>query len=168
MINKKNKPNKVKQGVGAYDEALNFLTPKARSVRETENHLDECDYSEVEITQTIERLLGNGLLDDRKYAENFVETRLNTKPISRQRLREQLEGHFIPEELIDEALSAVDDERELNNAREIAEKYFRQFSGLDMEERLHRVGMRLMSRGYSFDDIKLALTELTEEIPDDE
>ena len=75
MINKKNKPNKVKQGVGAYDEALNFLTPKARSVRETENHLDECDYSEVEITQTIERLLGNGLLDERKTSLRRVLTR---------------------------------------------------------------------------------------------
>lgn len=168
MNNKKSKPNKAKQGVGAYDEALNFLTPKARTVRETEDHLDECDYSEVEITQTVERLLGNGLLDDRKYAENFVETRLNTKPVSRQKLREQLTGHFIPGEIINEALKSVDDETELNNAREVAEKYCRQFSGLELTERLRRVGLRLTSRGFSFDDIKTVLSEISESLPDDE
>ena len=157
-----------KNGNSAYDEALDFLTPKARTVREVENRLDECDYSEIEIMQTIERLLGNGLLDDRKYAADFVESRLNTKPVSRQKLREQLEGHFIEDDVIREALAVVSDETELSNARAVAEKFFRQFSSLPLTERLRRVGLRLGSRGYSFDNIKLLLAELADTAPDDE
>ena len=76
----------------AYDTALKFLTPKARTVREVELKLDEGSYSEGEIMQTVERLIEGGLLDDEKYARDFIESRLNTKPVSRFRLAEQLQG----------------------------------------------------------------------------
>ena len=159
---------KSRKGVSAYDEALCFLTPKTRTVRETEDHLDECDYAEMEIFDAIERLKENGLLNDEKYAADFIESRLNTKPVSRQKLREQLEGHLIGRETVDAALEAVTAETELNNCRSIAEKFFRQFSALDLTERLRRVGLRLVSRGYSYDDIKQCLGELTEGIDDEE
>ena len=158
---------KPRRGESAYDTALDYLTPKARTVREVENRLDECEYSEIEIMQTVERLCSSGLLDDAKYASDFVESRLNTKPVSRQKLREQLLGHYIDQELIDKALAVVSDEDELQNARTVAEKYFRQFSGLELSERLRRVGLRLAGRGYTFDDIKTVLAELTDELPDD-
>ena len=162
---------KNKTQASAYDTALDYLTYKARTVREMENRLDEGDYSEIEIMQTVERLINNGLLDDRKYAADFIESRLNTKPVSRNKLREQLEGHFVPSDIISEALSEVSDEIEYANAERVAEKYFRQFSSLELSERLRRVGLRLASRGYTYDCIKQVLSELTERIdeePDDE
>ena len=154
-------PPKAK-GRSAYDEALHFLTPKARTVREVEDHLDECDHSEMEIFETVERLKNAGLLDDAKYAADFIESRLNTKPVSRMKLREQLAAHFIDPAIIDSALECVSDEGELENARAVAEKYYRQFEGLEPAERLRRVGLRLASRGYGYDDIKRVLSELSE------
>ena len=44
--NTKEQRTKKAKGASAYDEALYFLTPKARTVREVENRLDECNYSE--------------------------------------------------------------------------------------------------------------------------
>lgn len=165
MIRKKQNAGKTKsksRGNSAYDEALYFLTPKARTVREVENHLDECDHSEMEIFEAIERLKNAGLLDDQKYALDFIESRLNTKPVSKMKLREQLIGHFIDQEIIDNALNSVSDDAELKNARAVAEKYFRQFEGLEPSERLRRVGLRLTSRGYGYDDIKTVLSELSD------
>ena len=154
------KPMRKKKGNSAYDEALHFLTPKARTVREMENHLDECDHSEMEIFETVERLKAAGLLDDEKYAAEFIETRLNTKPVSRMKLREQLVGHFIDPQIIDDALASVDAEAERSNAKAVAEKYYRQFENLDEQERLRRVGLRLSARGYGYDDIKAVISEL--------
>ncbi len=150
-------------GKSAYDEALDFLTPRARTVREMQEHLDESDYAEAEIDSVIERLTENGLLNDAKFASDFIESRLNTKPVSRRKLREQLEGHKISESALENALAAVTDEIELQNARAVAEKFNRQFAGLEDEERLRRVGLRLAGRGYSFDDIKTVLSELDDE-----
>ena len=162
--NKTNKKNYAEKksagGRSAYDEALDFLTPRARTVREMQEHLDEKNYSEAEIDAVIERLEGNGLLNDEKFACDFIESRLNTKPVSRRKLREQLEGHKVGGEALENALSAITDETELDNARSVAAKFFRQFEGLDDEERFRRVGLRLAGRGYSYDDIKTVLSEL--------
>ncbi|MCH5279056.1 MAG: RecX family transcriptional regulator [Christensenellaceae bacterium] len=157
---------KAKTQSSAYDMALDYLTSKARTVREMELRLDEGDYSEIEIMQTVDRLIGSGLLDDRKYAEAFIETRLNTKPVSRRKLREQLEGHFVPDDIIKDALNVVSDDVENANAKSVAEKYFRQFSSLELSERFRRVGLRLASRGYTYDCIKLVLSELGDQVDD--
>lgn len=105
--NIKEQRTKKAKGASAYDEALYFLTPKARTVREVENRLDECNYSEGEIMAAIDRLRNNGLLNDEKFARDFIESRLNTKPVSRGKLRRQLREHFVENAVIDEALSAV-------------------------------------------------------------
>ena len=73
--NTKEQRTKKAKGASAYDEALYFLTPKARTVREVENRLDECNYSEGEIMAAIDRLRNNGLLNDEKFARDFIEQR---------------------------------------------------------------------------------------------
>lgn len=143
--NTKEQRTKKAKGASAYDEALYFLTPKARTVREVENRLDECNYSEGEIMAAIDKLRNNGLLNDEKFARDFIESRLNTKPVSRGKLRRQLREHFVENAVIDEALSAVSDETELSNAAAVGSKYFRQYSNLPLKERLRRTGSRLVS-----------------------
>ena len=150
--NIKEQRTKKAKGASAYDEALYFLTPKARTVREVENRLDECNYSEGEIMAAIDKLRNNGLLNDEKFARDFVESRLNTKPVSRGKLRRQLREHFVE--------NAV--ETELSNAAAVGNKYFRQYSNLPLKERLRRTGSRLVSCGYAFDDVKTVLSELAE------
>lgn len=146
--------------LSAYDTALRFLTPKARTVREVELKLDEGCYSEGEIMQTVERLKDAGLLNDEKYASDFIESRLNTKPVSKFRLREQLRGHFVPDDIIDDALSSVPDDTELENAVELVDKYTRQFNGqCEGDELKKRVYSRLSTRGFSHETIMKAMGE---------
>ena len=68
------KKNKV--GNTPMDAGLKFLTAKARTVREMEDHLDSLNYGEYEVYQVVERLKELGYLDDAKYAADFVSTRL--------------------------------------------------------------------------------------------
>lgn len=139
------------------DAALKFLGYRARTVREMERHLDACEYGEVEVMETVQRLMELNLLNDRAFAEDFVRTRLSAKPVSRARLSEQLYAHEVPRDVIDEALSGVPDDAEEENACSIARKYLRQFQNLPEDERDDRVRKRILSRGYSFDVARLAL-----------
>ena len=153
-----NKKTKAPHCASAYDTALKFLAPKARTVREVETKLDEGNYSEGEIMQTIDRLRDAKLLDDAAYCHDFVESRLNTKPVSKFRLREQLRGHFVPDDIIEAELASLPDDTELNNAVEVAKKYVRQFENIeDVTEKLRRVYARLQTRGYSHETIMKAL-----------
>ena len=140
------------------DAALHFLGYRARTVRETERHLDEKQYGEYEVAQTIDRLLELGLLDDEKFAADFIETRLSTKPVSRRHLGEQLSA-----DVIAAALERVSDEEEQENASRIAEKYWQQFSSLEQRERQSRVMQRLLGRGYDYETARRALAAQPQE-----
>ena len=144
------------------DSALRFLA-RARTVREVERHLDACEYGEVEVYETVERLKELGLLNDAAYAEEFVRTRLATKPVSRAHLREQLLSHETDAEAIEQALLQIDDETQQKSAVSTAEKYVRQYAHLSQEERNEIVIRRLLARGYSYDDARAALSEATGE-----
>ena len=147
----------------AYDAALSYLSPKARTVREVELKLDEGSYSEGEIMQTVDRLKEAGLLDDEKYARDFIDSRLSSKPVSRFRLREQLRAHHVPEEIIREALDEVEPGTEFENAVAVVKKFARQFEGMEDEEKKRRlIYTRLQTRGFSHDTIMAAMNEADE------
>ena len=145
------------------DAALKYLGYRARTVREMERHLDTCEFGEVEIMETVERLCELKLLDDAAFAEEFVRTRLATKPVSREHLRAQLTAHELPREIVDAALSGVPDDAEEGNAVDIARKYLRQLTRLPEEERDMRVIKRILARGYGYDLAKSALKRVKDE-----
>ena len=164
MTKSMTKPKKATEtGRTPMDAALRFLGARARTVREVERHLDSCEYGEVEVYETVERLKELGLLDDTAFANEFVRTRLATKPISRAHLREQLLSHETEQEAIDVALSEIDEETQQRTATATAEKYARQYARLSPEERDEMVIRRLLARGYSYDEARAALRDAVQE-----
>ncbi len=148
---------KRKKNTAPMDAALKYLGARARTVREVERHLDDCQYGEVEIMETVQRLEELNLLNDQAFAEEFIRTRLATKPMSRAHLREQLLSHEIPKEILETVLAGVDDEMEQHSAYLVAEKYLRQFAGLEDGVRRDRALKRVLARGYSFDRARAAV-----------
>ena len=61
----------------------------------------------------IDRLITKGYLDDRKFAEWYVQNRFVKKGVSRKRLQMELMKKGISREIIDEVLSARNDEEEI-------------------------------------------------------
>ena len=134
---------KKKTGKSAMDSALDYLTSRPRTVREMENYLDGQNYGEYEVYAAVERLKELKYLDDVRYAADFVSTRLATKPLSRRKLKEQLRTHYLSADDID-----------------VAEKFYRQFEGLEEYDRRQRIVRRLAGRGYDFGVIRDSVEEL--------
>lgn len=163
MLQRGKKPEDAKQkGVTPMEAALKYLNPKARTVREVERYLDEQQFGEYEIMQVIDRLLELNYLNDKSYAEEFVRSRLATKPVSKMKLRMQMEAHELPADVITAALSTVSDADEQVHVRKVAEKFYRQLASLPEDELRERLLRRLISRGYSFDDANAAVRNLLE------
>ena len=110
------------------DAALDYLSDRARTVREVEEKLDSLNYGEYEVNQVISRLIELKYLDDEKYAADFIATRLATKPISRKKLWTQLYAHKLSKDVINAALEAVTPETEQENALTVAKKFNAQFA----------------------------------------
>ena len=123
------------------DAALDYLSDRARTVREVEEKLDSLNYGEYEVNQVISRLIELKYLDDEKYAADFIATRLATKPISRKKLWTQLYAHKLSKDVINAALEAVTPETEQENALAVAKKFDAQFASLEEHERKQRAGL---------------------------
>ena len=145
------------------DAALTYLMARMRTVREVEEKLDDLQYGEGDILTTVNRLKELNLLNDAEYAREFVRTRLAAKPVSRQKLYMDLKVHKVPEELIRETLEELPTETEADNARKVAEKFWRQMSGLEESVRRERVLRRLMSRGFSTEASLAAIRQVAED-----
>ncbi len=157
-----------KKGKTPMDAALHHLTARARTVLEMERYLDSRQYGEYEVMQVVERLKELHYLDDEAYARDFVRSRLATKPISKRKLREQLMGHMLPKDMIEEALEEVTDEVETKNAAAVAEKFARQFASLPAPERRQRILRRLFSHGYTYDAARAAMDAVGEALAQEE
>ena len=146
------------------DYAMKYLALKDRTVSEMQTYLDGKDFGEADVDATVERLIELRLLDDRRYAQRYVETRLNAKPVSRRHLYEQLKSHGIEEQDSREAMEQTDEDDERENALSVARKFARQFKDLEPDKRRMRVMSRLLARGYGYDTARNALeTALSEE-----
>lgn len=142
------------------EAALKYLDSKPRTVREVELRLDELEFGEQEVNDVVDRLKELNYLNDDEYASNFISSRLACKSLSRRKLREQLYLHKLPKEVIEEALKAVPDDVERDNALLTAKKFYNQFSALDDYTRTTRVAKRLAARGYDYSTISFALGQM--------
>ena len=95
--------------------------------------------------QVLERLVSRGYLDDRRFAEFWVENRFVKKGVSRKRLRMELAKKGVAKEIIDEVLDVRDDEEELRKM--IARKWAK----YDDKQKLMAY---LCRQGFSYDLVK--------------
>ena len=154
---------KPPKSLSPMEYAMKYLAIKDRSVADMQTYLDGKDFGEADVDATVARLTELGLLNDARYAQRFVETRTASKPISRRRLYEQLKSHGIGDAEIEAALESFEDENEARNAKAVAEKFIRQFGGLDPQKRRERVLSRLIARGFSYDAARKAYEETLSE-----
>lgn len=109
----------------AYDKAVQLLVSRAHFRQELQAKLARRGFPPEEIEEALERLTDQGYLDDRKAAQGFVAQRLARGSEGRLRLRAELEKRGAPAGAIEEALSALVPEDDLELAREAAERWGR-------------------------------------------
>ena len=103
-----------------YQRTLEWVLTRPHSIKETKDYLFKKEVrSERDISrfrdEILERLISKGHLDDRRFAEYYVENRFVSKGISKKRMRMELMKKGIKSEIIDEVLnsSARNDEAEI-------------------------------------------------------
>lgn len=103
-----------------YQRTLEWVLTRPHSIKETKDYLFKKEVrSERDISrfrdEILERLISKGHLDDKRFAEYYVENRFVSKGISKKRMRMELMKKGIKSEIIDDVLnsSARNDEAEI-------------------------------------------------------
>ncbi len=131
----------------AYQQALLFLSYRARSTSEIRQNLRKHKTPAEIIEQTIERLQGERLANDDQFAKAWVENRSTFRPRSRRALAIELRQKGIPDEAVQSALAGVDEEA---LAYEAALKRARRLESLDWNDFRTKLSEFLARRGFSY------------------
>lgn len=138
-----------------FDQALLLLSHREHSKKELTTKLKTRGHEEEEINATIERLEEMNYLNDERFAEIFVRSRLS-KPLGANRIQQELIQKGINSELAKTALSEANvDWFEL--AKQLKERKFGEEISTDFKEKAKQ-SRYLQYRGFDFEQIKYAVS----------
>jgi len=132
----------------AYDRALHYLADRPRSAWEVRQYLRKHDLNEEEQAAVLGRLARAGLVNDREFAQFWVENRTAYRPRGRRALRAELRQKGIATEVIEDAVSSVDEDAA---ALALAEARAGRLSHLDRQTFRQRLYGYLQRRGFAYD-----------------
>ena len=140
--------------------ALGYIEYRPRSIAETRQHLLKKEYPDDVVERVIARLEAVELLNDATFARYWVEQRETFKPRSKMALQMELRQKGIERELIETAVSEVD---ELAAATQAAQAKVRRWQNLPKLDFRKKLGGFLQRRGFGYDIIREVSEALWEE-----
>ncbi|HVU14858.1 MAG TPA: RecX family transcriptional regulator [Phototrophicaceae bacterium] len=148
----------------ATDSAARFLGLRPRSAKEVRDNLAKKGLSPAVIDAALERLTAFGYIDDRAFANLWVQDRMTYKPTSPRALRYELRQKGISSDVIDAALADLDAEEA---AYQAAEAQSRRLHNLSQREFQTKLGALLQRRGFSYSVARTAIRRLIQELEDE-
>jgi regulatory protein len=149
----------------AVDYAANFLSYRPRSVAEVRRNLEKKDLSEVVIEQAIDRLQQLGYVDDVAFARYWLENRDTFKPRGPAALRYELRQKGVADDIIGEALEALDP---VDAARRAGEAKARRLRGLTRDTFRNKLGSFLQRRGFRYETTRDVIHQIMDELVADD
>lgn len=149
----------------AYQQAMLFLSYRARSESEIRQNLRKHEIPDQVIEQTLERLRQDGLANDHQFARAWVENRSAFRPRSRRLMAMELRQKGLNDESI---ASAVADVNDAALAYEAAQKRVSRLKGLEWNEFRKKLSDFLARRGFSYSVVAPVVTRIWNEAHKDE
>lgn len=144
-------------------QALNLLSRRSRSTAEMTRYLEGKGYAPVTLSAITARLHEDGLLDDDRFAREWIENRSSFRPRSRSQLKAELRFKGLAEPCIASALADAqlsDTDLALAAARKQAHRYL----SSDYESFRKKLGNALLRRGFSYATVSATLSSVWDEL----
>lgn len=134
----------------AYNAAIRFIAYRARSEPEVRQRLKKRGFETGAIETVIQKLKRQKLVDDTSFARLWTENRQSFSPRSRRLIRLELKQKGLSEEVIDTAVTDMDEDEA---AWQAAQKKLRSLSGTDFQTFRRKLGDHLRRRGFGYEVI---------------
>lgn len=139
--------------------AYSFLAYKQRSKKELIKKLKLKKISDASIEKIVELLEKQKYLNDELFAGNFIEDKLNSRPIGKRLAKLKLSEKGIDKEVIEETLNKIySEDKEAEYAERVLEKYVKKVKYKDAVDKKNKCYRYLISKGFDFDTVKKVLS----------
>ncbi len=143
----------------AFNRALRYLSYRARSEAEMRKYLSDKGFSDHVSQTVIDRLKDERLINDPRFAQDWIDNRVSFRPRSQTQLRFELRNKGLSEDLIEDALQEADlDDIELACAA--GKKLVGRYARLDWPDFRQKLGAALARRGFSYETVRSVTRQL--------
>lgn len=143
-------------GQKALEQAIRYIGMRPHSSTELKAKLRRKGFDSDVVSDALSKLERLGLIDDRSYGRNYLESVARHKPTGKAKLRADLMRKGLPDSLIDELLGNYDS---LSLCHAAAEKKLRFMKGTD-EEKKKKITSFLRNRGFDWSAIRDVLSHI--------
>ncbi|MBM7572462.1 recombination regulator RecX [Aquibacillus albus] len=150
-----------------YTQAIHFLSYRMRSQKELREYLLKKEMDEEDINQIIDRLVKEGLLNDKEFAFAFVRTRINTTSKGPLLIKKELFEKGVSAGIIDEALRVFTYEKQWEKVSKLVSKKQNNSSKKSFNQRIQTLYQNLLQKGFTQDVISDVLSEIKEDKDED-
>lgn len=138
-----------------YERALKWLAIRPRSKWELDTYLTKITKNEEHKNKIAAKLQKLGFIDDKKFAESWINSRHILKATSRRKLWVELKQKRVPNDVIEDSLAA-DETDEVEVLKDLIKRKSKQSQYSDREKLM----AYLTRQGFRYDQIKQALEEV--------
>ncbi len=153
--------------IRAKDQALRYLEIRPHSERELYRKLRRKRYNLPAIEAALDALRQVDLINDTRFARQFVESEMRLRPVGRGLLKQKLRERGIPDTIIEPILEETfrhHSEQEI--AQRLTEKWLKRQSQINTRKRKAALVRFLQSKGFNWEVIQEILETLPEAPPD--
>lgn len=152
----------------AYNLAISYLAIRMRSEKEIKNYLLKKEVEEPVIQEVIHKLTEQKYIDDMEYAYAYVRTQINTTDKGAGLIKIELKERGIDNNLIEKALNKFPLDLQVEKATILSEKFIQKNSKDSKKVLKQKLENLLLRKGYSFEIINLAVSEINFEAQTDD
>lgn len=147
----------------AFNSALNSLDYRDHSEKEIRAKLlrkHDADY----VDEAVEKLIELDLINDERYAENYARELFERKKFGKMRIKSELRAKGISADIANAAVEELFEEEEPDNVQRIVDIIGkRYYNRMNDEVGRKKVFSALQRMGYSFSDIREAMSEFSDD-----
>ena len=132
-----------------------FISYRPRSEAELRIRLLKVFSHEI-VLESVAQMYREGLLNDQRFAQMWVDSRQQSRPKSKKSIKRELLSKGISEHLAEEAISQLSD---IDNATLCANKKARSLNGLGKDDFYKKLEGYLQRRGFNFSISRTVISE---------
>lgn len=156
------KPRQVETEAELYEAAVRALMRRAYSVYEMKQLLGRRTEDDELLKTVMERLKRAKMIDDERFAKQFVRQRTEIRRQGKFRIARDLRARGVPDRLIEAALAeSAKETDEAAIVRQRLERKLRSFRGEIDENKMASMYRSLLRAGFSADVVRRELKALT-------
>lgn len=143
--------------------AFNSITRAEKSEKNMRKKLSE-KYGQDAVDRVIDLLKEYSFIDDERFARRIVINDQNFKRNGINKIKQNLYVKGIDRREIEESLSLIDEEKELENAVYLAEKKLNKIKSTDKKIIKNKLYQHLLYKGFNYSTINTAISKVLTEV----